>query len=64
VVGDPACREEPLVAEELNVRGTMILASAVSPQQLIIIGFMGTNYGAVEEICTEDYPLNPLSLYG
>jgi len=30
-----AYREESLVAEELNVHGTMILASAVSPQHLL-----------------------------
>lgn len=64
IVGYPACRKDPLLAEEVNVRGTMVLASAISPHQLVMIGSTGSNYGAVEDICTEESPLNPLSLYG
>lgn len=40
------------------------MIKATSKDQLIIYGSTGSNYGAVEEICTEETPLNPLSLYG
>lgn len=64
IVGYPACRRDPELAEEVNVQGTKNLAAALSRQQLVIVGSTGSNYGAVEEICTEETPLNPLSLYG
>ncbi len=64
IVGYPACRKDPVLAEEVNVQGTKNLASVINPEQLAIIGSTGSNYGAVEDICTEDTPLNPLSLYG
>jgi len=64
IVGYPACRKEPKVAEEVNVQGTKNVAAAVSKDQLVLFGSTGSNYGAVEDICTEETPLNPLSLYG
>lgn len=64
IVGFPACRKEPELAEAVNVGGTQNLIDATSNNQLIIYGSTGSNYGAVENICTEDTPLNPLSLYG
>jgi nucleoside-diphosphate-sugar epimerase len=64
IVGYPACRKDPTLAEEVNVRGTKNIASAVSRDQLVLFGSTGSNYGAVEEICTEETPLTPLSLYG
>lgn len=38
--------------------------SATSKNQLIIYACTGSNYGTVDDICTEETPLNPLSLYG
>jgi nucleoside-diphosphate-sugar epimerase len=64
IVGYPACRKDPKLAEEVNVQGTKNIAALVSPNQLVLFGSTGSNYGAVEEICTEETPLNPLSLYG
>ena len=64
IVGYPACRKEPQLAESVNVGGTKNLASIASKDQLVLFGSTGSNYGAVEEICTEETPLNPLSLYG
>jgi nucleoside-diphosphate-sugar epimerase len=64
IVGYPACRREPKLAEEVNVQGTKNIADAISRQQLALFGSTGSNYGAVEDICTEETPLNPLSLYG
>jgi len=64
IVGYPACRKEPELARSVNLEGTKFLSSLLSKDQLVLYGSTGSNYGAVEEICTEETPLNPLSLYG
>lgn len=64
IVGYPACRKDPELAESVNVGGTKNVISATSKNQLILYASTGSNYGAVEEVCTEETPLNPLSLYG
>lgn len=64
IVGYPACRKDPDLATSVNVDGTRNVIKATSNSQLILFGSTGSNYGAVEEVCTEDTPLNPLSLYG
>jgi len=63
IVGFPACRKEPELAQSVNVDGTKTLIEVTSNDQLIIYGSTGSNYGAVEDICTEETPLNPLSMY-
>jgi len=64
IVGFPACRKEPELAKTVNVDGTRNLVKVTSNNQLILYASTGSNYGAVEDICTEETPLNPLSLYG
>ena len=64
IVGYPACRKEPQLARSVNVDGTKNVIDSTSNNQLIIYASTGSNYGAVEDICTEETPLNPLSLYG
>lgn len=64
IVGFPACRKDPDLAKSVNVDGTDNIIKASSNSQLIIYGSTGSNYGAVEDVCTEETPLNPLSLYG
>jgi nucleoside-diphosphate-sugar epimerase len=64
IVGYPACRKNPSVAEEVNVGGTRNLSKSLSKNQLVLFGSTGSNYGSVEDICTEETPLTPLSLYG
>ncbi len=64
IVGYPACRKEPSLAEAVNIGGTENLIKAVTKDQLVVFASTGSNYGSVEEICTEETPLNPLSLYG
>jgi len=64
IVGFPACRKEPDLAKTVNVDGTRNLIKVTSKNQLIIYASTGSNYGALEEVCTEESPLNPLSLYG
>lgn len=64
IVGFPACRKDPDLAKSVNVDGTKNLIEVTSNNQLIMYGSTGSNYGSVENICTEETPLNPLSLYG
>jgi len=65
IVGYPACSKEPELAKQVNVDATRRLVSMVSPQQLVLFGSTGSNYGALADgICTEESPLKPLSLYG
>lgn len=65
IVGFPACRKHPELAQTVNVAGTQAVAAAAGPDRLVLFGSTGSNYGAlVDEVCTEETPLNPLSLYG
>lgn len=64
IVGYPACRTQPKLAEEVNVLGTKNLISVLSKEQIVMYGSTGSNYGSVDGECTEETPLNPLSLYG
>ena len=64
IVGYPACQKEPDLAESINIHATKLLSSLVSKDQLILYGSTGSNYGSVNEICTEKTRLNPLSHYG
>ncbi len=64
IVGYPACRKDQDLAKSVNIEATKMLSSFVSKDQLILYGSTGSNYGEVEEVCTEETPLNPLSIYG
>lgn len=65
IVGYPACKKNPQLAEEVNLGGTLNLDRARSKSQMVIFASTGSNYGHVSEgLCTEETPLNPLSLYG
>jgi len=64
IVGYPACRKNPELAEQVNVLGTKNLIAATSNEQFILYASTGSNYGAVDDVCDENTPLNPLSLYG
>ena len=47
----------------VNGRATKSLVNMLSPDQLLMYGSTGSNYGKVDKICTEETPLNPTSLY-
>ena len=65
IVGFPACKKEPRLAEEINVDGTANLIKHRSKDQPIIFASTGSNYGFVANgICTEETPLGPLTIYG
>jgi len=64
IVGFPACASDPVVARSTNVTGTENVTKNMSDQQRLVYASTGSTYGKVEEICTEETPINPLSLYG
>lgn len=65
IVGYPACRENPELAEAVNTGGTKNVAELLGKNQYLVFASTGSNYGAVPDgICVEETPLNPLSIYG
>ena len=64
LVGYPLCKKEPERARQVNVGGTSSVIAALDRHTKLIYASTGSNYGEVEGICTEETPLNPLSLYG
>ena len=65
IVGYPACKKFPVLAKSVNFKATELLCSLTNKQTSIVFGSTGSNYGAISnQICTEETPLSPLSLYG
>jgi nucleoside-diphosphate-sugar epimerase len=65
IVGFPACRKYPDLSTSVNVDGTKVVADAAGKSRLVLFGSTGSNYGAlVDDVCTEQTPLHPLTLYG
>ena len=64
LVGYPLCKKMPNRAVEVNVEGTKNVIAAMPSSAGLVYASTGSNYGEVEGVCTEDTPLNPLSLYG
>ncbi len=64
IVGYPACSSDPERARSVNIDGTKNICSVVTKDQRLIFASTGSTYGKVEGICTEETPINPLSLYG
>jgi nucleoside-diphosphate-sugar epimerase len=64
-VGYGICRERGEVeSHEVNTLATKSIVNMLSNEQYILFGSTGSNYGEVSGICTEETPLNPLSIYG
>ena len=64
LVGYPLCKKMPREAVEVNVDGARNVLDLAPKGTRLMYASTGSNYGEVEGICTEDTPLNPLSLYG
>lgn len=64
LVGYPLCKKMPKRAVEVNLDGARYVADLTPADVPIIYASTGSNYGEVVGICTEETPLNPLSLYG
>src|SRR5262249_42387254 len=66
LVGAPACQMDPQMAASVNLDSVRLLARLRSPSQLVIYPNTNSGYGATSgsSFCTEDSPLQPISLYG
>ena len=64
LVGYPLCKKLPQEAVDVNVGGAKNVLDLTPASTRMIYASTGSNYGEVQGICTEDTPLNPLSLYG
>lgn len=66
VVGAPACDRDPWLATSLNLEAIQSINRLRSRDQLVIYPNTNSGYGAStgETYCTEETPLEPISLYG
>lgn len=63
VVGAPICDMYPDWAKSVHVNGALNIQKHRG-RAWVFTASTGSNYGAVEGVCTEETPLNPLSVYG
>lgn len=66
LVGAPLCDKDPLAATSINRDAIVNLVKLLSKQQKILIPTTNSGYGVGQAgvHCTEETPLNPISLYG
>jgi nucleoside-diphosphate-sugar epimerase len=66
LVGAPICKKDPLATESINQHAVEMICELASTNQRILMPVSNSGYGIGEAgaFCTEDSPLNPLSLYG
>jgi nucleoside-diphosphate-sugar epimerase len=66
IVGAPLCKEDPTAARTINLDAVVALARRTSRQQMVIYPTTNSGYGigTAGQYCTEETPLNPISLYG
>lgn len=69
-VGMPLCNRFPIETRQVNQDSAEFLAATVSPAQLVIHATTNSGYGLGQHkdgkavFCTEETPLEPISLYG
>lgn len=65
-VGAATCSADPIYAQQVNVDSIKLLASLVNDNQMVLYPNTNSGYGIGEktDFCTEESPLNPISLYG
>lgn len=65
IVGYPACKKEPQVAQATNVDGTRILLQKRKKDVRFVYASTGSIYGSVPDyVCNENTPRAPITLYG
>jgi nucleoside-diphosphate-sugar epimerase len=65
IVGFPACDSDKTAARTINYEAIKLLLSLREKGQKVIFPCTNSGYGiGSDEECTEDSPLNPISLYG
>jgi nucleoside-diphosphate-sugar epimerase len=66
IVGASACDRDPALTTSVNLDSVKLLNRLRSPSQRVIFPNTNSGYGATSgaSYCTEDSPLQPVSLYG
>jgi nucleoside-diphosphate-sugar epimerase len=66
LVGAPLCKQDPLNAQSINSDAVRMIVKMLSKDQKIIYPTTNSGYGVgqKDQFCTEETPLNPISLYG
>lgn len=65
IVGMPACETDKTAAVTTNLHAVSLLCSLASKSQRILFPTTNSGYGiGGEKACTEESPLNPVSVYG
>lgn len=66
ITGAPACSRDPATAKTTNFDAVKMLLKLRGKEQVIIFPMTNSGYGIGQEgvYCTEETPLNPVSLYG
>jgi len=66
IVGAPACDRDPLLARTVNLEAIRMLNRLRTPAQLVVYPTTNSGYGTQtgDVFCTEETPLEPISLYG
>lgn len=66
LTGVPACNRDPVTTKATNFDAVKMLLELRSKEQVIIFPTTNSGYGIGQEgiYCTEETPLNPVSLYG
>jgi len=66
IVGAPACDRDPIQATSVNLDAIRLILRLRSKQQLVVYPTTNSGYGTKtgDVFCTEETPLEPISLYG
>jgi len=66
IVGAPACDRDPRLAQSVNFEAIQLLNRIRDSDQLVVYPTTNSGYGTKsgDIYCTEDTPLEPISLYG
>ena len=65
LVGAPMCSQDPVGAQTVNHDAIALMLKLLSKQQLVLMPTTNSAYGTGDKnnFCTEESPLNPISLY-
>lgn len=66
LVGAPLCKQDPIAATTTNLDAVRLVVEAASSSQILLYPTTNSGYGIgqKDQFCTEETPLNPISLYG
>jgi len=63
LVGAPLCDKHPVRAKAVNLTSVEWLLTILRDDQHLIMPCTNSMYGTNKDVCTEESPINPLSLY-